>query len=120
MTTELEQARAHLRDCQKALKHARDVSVFEQGQWWPENMKANAERAVLAALSWVWDAQERERVAAKKVQRRIPPNERLEIWQRYLSGNGYNGVPALAADMGYSSRAIYRVLRQEMPRGIRV
>ena len=58
--TELEQARAHLRDCQKALKHARDVSVFEQGQWWPENMKANAERAVLAALSWVWDAQERE------------------------------------------------------------
>ena len=57
--TELEQARAHLRDCQKALKHARDVSVFEQGQWWPENMKANAERTVLAALSWVWDAQER-------------------------------------------------------------
>jgi hypothetical protein len=59
--TELEQARAHLRDCQKALKHARDVSVFEQGQWWPENMKANAERAVIAALSWVWDAQERAR-----------------------------------------------------------
>ena len=57
--TELEQARAHLQDCQKALKHARDVSVFEQGQWWPENMKANAERTVLAALSWVWDAQER-------------------------------------------------------------
>ena len=59
--TELEQARAHLRDCQKALKHARDVSVFEQGQWWPENMKANAERAVIAALSWVWDAQQRDK-----------------------------------------------------------
>jgi hypothetical protein len=64
MTTELEQARAHLRDCQKALKHARDVSVFEQGQWWPENMKANAERAVIAALSWVWDAQERTPITA--------------------------------------------------------
>jgi len=58
--TELEQARAYLRACQAKLRYARDVSVFIDGQWYPGNMKANAERAVLAALSWVWDAQQRD------------------------------------------------------------
>jgi hypothetical protein len=57
--TELESARAHLRHCQAELKHAREVSVFEQGSWWPQGLRSNAEAAVLAALSWVWDAQER-------------------------------------------------------------
>ena len=58
--SELEQARAHLRASQAALQHARDVSVFIDGVWYPGDMKAGAARAVLAALSWVWDAQERE------------------------------------------------------------
>jgi hypothetical protein len=59
--TEREQALAHLRKCQAALAHARSVSVFEQGSWWPQDLMTNTENRVLAALSWLWDAQERER-----------------------------------------------------------
>lgn len=62
MTDELRRARAHLKYCQNHLKYARDVSVYEKGQWWPDCMMSNAEEGVIAALSWVWDAQQRDAI----------------------------------------------------------
>ena len=57
--TELERARAHLRECQRIL--------YSQRRAWPHlcqgEMLSRDESNVLAALSWVWDAQERERMA---------------------------------------------------------
>ena len=52
--TELEQARAHLRRCQDRFHHRRALGVGDV-------VREEAEAAVLAALSWVWDAQEREK-----------------------------------------------------------
>lgn len=57
--TELERARTYLLRCQTKLWNVRRDSVFEEGQWWPNKAMPNAEDAVLAALSWVWEAQER-------------------------------------------------------------
>lgn len=53
--TELEQARAHLRICQTELHAARSLAWCIAGQ----RAAGLRERAVLAALSWVYDAQER-------------------------------------------------------------
>ena len=58
--TELEQARAHLRRCQFILARDRkscgstevDKGILIASEW-----------GVLAALSWVWDAQERDRMS---------------------------------------------------------
>lgn len=59
--TELDRARAHLRQSQSVL-------VFERGLLNSMNADrlgvAIAERGVLCALSWVWDAQERAHTAA--------------------------------------------------------
>lgn len=54
MTSELERARAHLRKCQDSLAS------------WRENLPQNrsvefVENNVLAALSWVWEEQEKTR-----------------------------------------------------------
>jgi hypothetical protein len=51
--TELERARAHLAFCQDDLHYCRGNLPYSRGAY-----KA-AERHFLAALSWVWDAQER-------------------------------------------------------------
>lgn len=53
--TELEQARAHLLECQDLLHAARKLAWCIDGQ----RMALEYEKYVLAALSWVWDAQER-------------------------------------------------------------
>lgn len=50
--TELEKARAHLRICQEAL-------FRERRSYGPASEAYYSDR-VLAALSWVWDAQERQ------------------------------------------------------------
>jgi hypothetical protein len=51
--TELEQARAHLQRCQKSLANVRKAPIpFDCYPW---------EMAVLAALSWVWEEQEKNR-----------------------------------------------------------
>jgi hypothetical protein len=52
--TELERARAHLRGCQEALLHTRRIGLGREIMQWRE-------RSVLAALSWVWEEQEKER-----------------------------------------------------------
>ncbi len=49
--TELEQARAHLKDAQDSLHFERTGSDKVRVRYF--------ERNVLSALSWVWDAQER-------------------------------------------------------------
>ena len=54
--TELETARAHLQECQVELKIARGLAWCLGGQ----RAAKVRERAVLAALAWVWDAQERD------------------------------------------------------------
>jgi hypothetical protein len=53
--TELERARAHLRQAQAVLAFARNHCVKS----WSVN--SSLETNVLAALSWLWDAQERAR-----------------------------------------------------------
>jgi hypothetical protein len=63
--TELEEARAHLLNVQQRLAAARKGDVFLIGPNQciaplPPDMMREREREVLAALSWVWDAQERE------------------------------------------------------------
>lgn len=50
--TELEHARTHLHETQSALQNARSSDL----PW-----AKTAENHFLAALSWVWDAQERSR-----------------------------------------------------------
>jgi hypothetical protein len=69
--TELEQARAHLRACQEALRRDSQIVGFvrtgtmstrQTRSAWRDHMR-DRKNAVLAALSWVWDAQEREREA---------------------------------------------------------
>ncbi len=61
--TELEQARAHLRVCQDHLEHCRSniaIQTYQdQRDIWRSLAKA-AEVHIFAALSWVWDAQERD------------------------------------------------------------
>jgi len=59
--SELEQARAHLREAQELLRCARcDPEGITAGLWkLPPDAARNAERQVLAALSWVWDIQQR-------------------------------------------------------------
>ena len=61
--TELERARAHLRDEQEVLAARRYLMVHAPfpEEWEPSVRKA--EEGVLAALSWVWEAQEAERLA---------------------------------------------------------
>lgn len=54
--TELEQARTHLRRCQTDLDMARQRN---RGGFFDAMNVDHAATAVLAALSWVWDAQER-------------------------------------------------------------
>jgi len=49
--TELEQARAHLRETQERLAYERGYNDLDRIRFF--------ERCTLAALSWVWDAQER-------------------------------------------------------------
>jgi hypothetical protein len=66
--TELEEARAHLQHCQ-------DVLAIGRANGGGAYMDLS-ERNVLAALSWVWDAQERAERAAvewlnKELQRRL-------------------------------------------------
>ncbi len=51
--TELERARAHLRECQEALANARRIGWLGHVMQWRE-------QTVLAALSWVWEAQTNE------------------------------------------------------------
>ena len=51
--TELDEARAHLRRCQSALASARKISHEKE-------FFRQFEVNVLAALSWIWDVQERE------------------------------------------------------------
>ena len=61
---ELERARAHLRSCQKILADER-LAYARPPFWYPYKTKRGAmwlriaERNVLAALSWLWDVQER-------------------------------------------------------------
>ena len=63
--TELEQAQEHLRACQASLYFARRSRPFHVS--YPQHprglstreFKVLCEAQVLAALSWVWDAQER-------------------------------------------------------------
>ena len=60
--TELEQARANLREWQRELADARDHIKYIKRRWILKASIANLkwyEDQVLAALSWVWDAQER-------------------------------------------------------------
>lgn len=54
--TELEEARAHLKFTRELLARAR----FSAADWFPDDWGQQCERGYLAALSWVWDAQERE------------------------------------------------------------
>lgn len=49
--TELEEARAYLRERQEVLSRCRRMSE-------PIYVRRRCETAVVAALSWVWDAQE--------------------------------------------------------------
>jgi hypothetical protein len=64
--TELEQARAHLEKAQNMLHEARHgVQWSNQQKDWvkapgPITWRKYCEQTVLAALSWVWDAQERD------------------------------------------------------------
>lgn len=59
--TETERARAHLKKCQGWLVTARTApQALQQGYSQADIIVAH-EANVLAALSWVWDAQERER-----------------------------------------------------------
>lgn len=80
--TELEEARAHLRVCQETLSLARRKAAEMQGGLGPWGIKnssgwiAKCETAVLAALSWVWDAQER---AAGPCTVYLSAKEALEI-----------------------------------------
>jgi hypothetical protein len=55
--TELERARAHLRDQQESLAIRRCLAAHARfvGDWQP--LVRNAENAVLAALNWVWEEQ---------------------------------------------------------------
>src|SRR5262245_6102561 len=87
MHTELSQAREHLRRCQDELAAVRKKVGFlvppalkgylrrvfvQRMRIDMEGHRVQAERAVLAALSWVWDAQEREIVArADDIERRV-------------------------------------------------
>jgi hypothetical protein len=65
--TELERARAHLQDCQAELWQVR-----ARGYWGHVEHK---ERAVLAALCWVWE--EQERCEGDFVFPRAPASERF-------------------------------------------
>lgn len=67
--TELERARAHLLTCQNSLRIYRCAqSPWEQcgGAWY--------ETLVLAALTWVWEEQEKERQGRG--------NREITIWHR--------------------------------------
>jgi hypothetical protein len=83
--TELEEARAHLRECQASLQEARGSFTVEIGLCSVPMTKppaapeitARCERAVLAALSWVWDAQERAKTHVRVC--RSPRADVLEI-----------------------------------------
>lgn len=58
--TELERARAHLRICQEHLKWARaDTAAMASPP--TSDFLTRIENHVLAALSWVWEVQEKER-----------------------------------------------------------
>jgi hypothetical protein len=60
--TEVEQAWHHLRACQIGLARARYHLGQHQSAKWPSTnyyWLTERETDVLAALSWVWDAQER-------------------------------------------------------------
>jgi hypothetical protein len=67
--TELEKARAHLRECQTDLRKYREkvgilvppgVNSRQFVREWRVYERKRRENAFLAALSWVWDAQERD------------------------------------------------------------
>ena len=62
MVTELEDAHAHLREAQECLRLCRlgEPGVFGFERPYSENLR-QLERQVKSAISWVWDAQERER-----------------------------------------------------------
>ena len=60
MTFELEQARAHLRTCQDDLYLARRTLADTDPLAEADYIVKNCEVSVIAALSWVWDAQERD------------------------------------------------------------
>lgn len=57
--TELERARAHLLDAQILLSHSRRDPQLRSA---PRAMRL-VENGFLAALSWVWECQERERLS---------------------------------------------------------
>ncbi len=59
--TELDEARAHLRNCQSKLFFARQQVRHPHGEIVRSRLRV-FERDVLAALSWVWDAQGRDPV----------------------------------------------------------
>jgi hypothetical protein len=58
--TDLERARAHLLECQRDLyvRRAAPWTRNPSGQQW---CRERAEQAFLAALSWVWEEQQRNR-----------------------------------------------------------
>ena len=61
--TELERARAHMRACQEDLLRARRPVAWS-GADTPAGVMSMREDRFLAALSWLWDAQERELMAS--------------------------------------------------------
>jgi hypothetical protein len=75
--TELERARTHLRQCQADLRFwrcNRSDREKREGRELPTGRREkDSENAILAALSWVWDAQERKRAV------RLLPADAIEI-----------------------------------------
>ena len=61
--TELERARGWLKDCQDRLAYERSFHDKVRVRFF--------ESAVLAALSWVWEAQERERLQIRDTTAKI-------------------------------------------------
>lgn len=70
--TELDQARAHLRDAQAHLAAIRFKDKFSrktlETMFYPMDSRRTAENKIKAALSWVWDAQERAQKVGDHLQ----------------------------------------------------
>lgn len=76
--TELELAREHLRNCQDHLGYAR-LNLFPYSG--SKKHLRGMEVRVLAALSWVWDAQERGGYNAKRRPFELDPDQQATAQQ---------------------------------------
>jgi hypothetical protein len=106
--TELDQARAHLRECQDALHLSRSRGVNSFGVPFAKvhDGLRREHNALYAAISWVWDAQEREREQRQEWLDRFPCAGNLRLIKRGLFLQHFNIGDSVSFEDGTMGRIV--------------